>query len=502
MKMLNMRMLLVLPVAWVVMLNLEPKAVGQSTIIQKENEKPGTTEWLLTTIKRQDTEAYELGWRRRKQIEAYASHTSIRVGERLSVYVSTEPADEYKVDIYRMGYYGGKGGRLMRSMGPFQGTPQPTPEDGERSRIECHWKVGFDLEIPKDWVSGVYLGKLTTLQTKVQQFLDRDRHGETYVIFIVRDDRKVDLMFQCSDMTWCSYNRWPQWRSMYDLGTEPWGASDRKVGYDVGFDRPFALYWNGYPAGFHPLSNGSGEFLIQEFPLAFWLEKEGYDVTYISNVDTHVDGKGLLRGKVFLSVGHDEYWTMAMFENVTKARDAGVNLAFLSGNSISGVVELLPSTDGRPNRVMRRAGSEFQGEQELMGGSSYGVGFTDWTCDKPEHWVFEGTRMKKGDKVPQLVGWEYHGPPLGKHPDLVVLSEGPVYGANGELHKGTYATTIYTAPKGNLVFDAATCWWNMVLSSPPGFQNPPRKDFSADDARIQRITKNILDRMISIRIAR
>jgi hypothetical protein len=289
---------------------------------------------------------------------------------------------------------------------------------------------------------------------------------------------------------------------MYDLGTEPWGASDRKVGYDVGFDRPFALYWNGYPAGFHPLSNGSGEFLIQEFPLAFWLEKEGYDVTYISNVDTHVDGKGLLRGKVFLSVGHDEYWTMAMFENVTKARDAGVNLAFLSGNSISGVVELLPSTDGRPNRVMRRAGSEFQGEQELMGGSSYGVGFTDWTCDKPEHWVFEGTRMKKGDKVPQLVGWEYHGPPLGKHPDLVVLSEGPVYGANGELHKGTYATTIYTAPKGNLVFDAATCWWNMVLSSPPGFQNPPRKDFSADDARIQRITKNILDRMISIRIAR
>ena len=168
-------------------------------------------------------------------------------------------------------------------------------------------------------------------------------------------------------MTWLSYNRWPQWRSLYDLGTRPWGASNGKVGYDVGFDRPYALFWNGYPAGFHPLTNGSGEFLMTEFPLAFWLEKEGYDVTYISNVDTHADANGLLRAKAFLSVGHDEYWTERMFDNVTRARDAGVSLAFLSGNSISGVVELLPSTDGRPNRVMRRAGRGFQGEQELMG---------------------------------------------------------------------------------------------------------------------------------------
>ena len=40
-------------------------------------------------------------------------------------------------------------------------------------------------------------------------------------------------------------------------------------------------------------------------------------------------------------------------------------------------------------------------------------------------------------------------------PDLVVLSEGPVYAANGAKGTGTYATTLYTAPKGNLVFNAA-----------------------------------------------
>jgi hypothetical protein len=150
---------------------------------------------------------------------------------------------------------------------------------------------------------------------------------------------------------------------------------------------------------------------------------------------------------------------------------------------------------------MRRAGRGFQGEQELMGSTSYGVGFADWTSDKPEHWAFAGTNMKQGDRVPQLVGWEYHGLPVGKHPDLVVLSQGPVYAANGAKLAGTYATTIYTARRGNLVFNAGTCWWNVVLSTPPGFQSPPRKDFQREDSRIQRITKNVLDRMIATKIA-
>lgn len=477
-------------------------AGSQPNPIQIENARPGTTDWLLTQVTRHDDEIYELGWHRRRGVEAYASHTSIKAGERLDVYVSTYPPSRYAVNIYRMGYYGGAGARLMRSLGPFHGTEELTPKDGPRNLIECNWKVGFSVEIPRDWLSGVYLGKLSTIPEPDGQYLDRDMTAESYFIFVVRDDRKADLLFQTSDMTWLAYNRWPQWRSLYDLGTDPWGANNRKVGYDVSFNKPYALYWNGYPAGFHPLTNGSGDFLMTELPLVFWLEQEGYDVSYISNVDTHTDGQGLLRGRVFLSVGHDEYWTQQMFDNVVKARDAGVSLAFLSGNAISGVVELLPGADGRPNRVMRRAGRSFDSEQELMGGTSYGVGFADWTCDKPDHWVFDGTKMKKGDRVAQLVGWEYHGPPLGNHPNLAVLSEGPVFGANGEKRNGVYATTIYTAPKGNLVFDAGTCWWNVVLSTPPGFQDPPRKSFSHADARIQRITKNVLDRMLQAQVAR
>jgi hypothetical protein len=473
-------------------------ASAQSNPIQIENARPGATDWLLTKVERHDDELYERGWKRRKGIEAYASRTSLEAGETLDVHVSTSPASQYAVNIYRMGYYGGAGARLMRSIGPLQGTAQPDPQDGARHLVECAWKIGFSVQIPADWLSGVYLGKLWTVPDPRGQFLDLEMRSESYFIFVVRDRRKADLLFQVSDLTWLSYNRWPQWRSMYDLGDAPWGASDSKIGYDVGFDRPYALFWNGYPAGFHPLTNGSGEFLMTEFPLAYWLEKEGYDVAYISNVDTHADANGLLRAKAFLSVGHDEYWTDAMFANVTAARDAGVSLAFLSGNSISGVVELLPSTDGRPHRVMRRAGRSFENEQDLMGAASHGVGFADWTSDRPDHWVFEGTNMKKGDRVAQLVGWEYHGPALGTQPDLVVLSQGPVYSFNGERRTGTYATTIYTAARGNLVFNAGTCWWNLVLSSPPGSRNPPRRDFRREDPRVQRITKNILDRMIRI----
>ena len=74
------------------------------------------------------------------------------------------------------------------------------------------------------------------------------------------------------------------------------------------------------------------------------------------------------------------------------------NFTFLSGNSVSGRVTLSPSSDGRPNRIMRRAGG-FRDEPKLMGSTSYGVGFADWTCDQPDHWIFQGTGMKKGDAV-------------------------------------------------------------------------------------------------------
>ncbi len=478
---------------------LSGNTLGQSqrsSVIIAENAKPGTTDWILTKVKRHDNERYKDGWHRRKEIEGYVSHTSIRAGETLKIFVSTDPVDQFSLEIYRMGYYGGKGARLMKTISPHTAgiqsmITQQTPEPGERGLIEANWTETISMKIPDDWVSGVYLGKLSTW---------RETESEAYIIFIVRDDRKADILFQCSDMTWQSYNRWPQWHSLYDSPTSQWAARAPE-NYNVSFDRPYGIFWNGLPAAFEPLTNGSGEFLMTEFPLAFWLEKEGYDVTYISNVDTHADGPGLLRGKVWLSVGHDEYWSQEMFDNVSRARDAGVNLAFLSGNSVSGKVLLLPSTkDGRPNRVMSLVDRSFD-EAALMGSRSYGVGLADWTCAAPDHWIFKGTGMKKGDFIPDFVGWEFHGPPLIENvKDLVVLAEGPVKNASGKVSQRTYAATIYTARKGNYVFNAATCWWSKLLAAPPAYINPPYRNFEQGDERVRRMTKNLLDKMISLKL--
>ncbi len=470
------------------------RRVPRNDIIRAENAKPGTTDWILTKVKRHENEPYDLGWHRRKEIEGFVSHLSIKAGEELKIYVSTDPPDNYQIQIFRMGYYGGKGARLMMTMNPITGLapgkPQPTPEDGEHNIQECQWEVAATITIPDDWVSGVYLGKLSTW---------RATESEAYFIFVVRDDRPADILFQVSDFTWQAYNRWPQWRSMYDGPAGPW-QSRKPDSYSAGFDRPYAIYWNGYPAAFEPLTNGSGTFLMTEYPLAYFLEKEGYDVTYISNLDTHEDLAGLLRGKVWLSVGHDEYWTKQLNDNIIKARDAGLSLAFFSGNAVSGRIELLTSSDGRPNRGIRSIPGGLD-DIEIMGAKSYGVGLGDWTCAEPDHWVFEGTGMKKGDFIPNLIGWEFHGYPVAEqHKDLVVLAEGPVRRYEGQPMERRHAATIYTAPKGNLVFNAGTCWWNKVLSTPPAYINPPFLDFSQGDERVRQITRNVLDRMISVKI--
>lgn len=466
--------------------------------IVAENARPGTTEWQLTRV---PTEACSLivlpdqPWIERtyyhtREIEGYCSHTSIAAGDTLGIYISTDPASKFTLDVFRMGYYGGTGGRLMTKLGPFEGNVQAVPSDGEKNLRSCAWEESLQLPIPNDWLSGVYLGKLTAAEGGWQ----------SYIIFIVRDNRPADFLFQCSDLTWQAYNRWPEWRSLYDW-TADWGPTPwyTGVGPEVSFDRPYTFYMNSLPVLPQAQANGAGEFLLWEFPLVFWMEQQGYDVSYISNLDTHKDREGVLRTKAFLSVGHDEYWTKEMFDNVIHARDQGVNLLFLSGNSVSGKIYLKPSPVGQPDRVFGRV-SFFEEEAELMGAKSYGVGLAPWTCTLPDHWIYAGTDMQKGDTIPDLIGWEYHGYPLGEIPGLQVLAEGPLAGADSIRR---YAATYYETPQGNFVFNAATCWWSMALATPPGFPYPinPKKlftdrsiDFRQNDERVQRMTTNLFER--------
>jgi hypothetical protein len=473
-----------------------PMEAARPELIRMENEKPGTTDWLLRQARIDPGSRFRCPW-----IEGYCSATSVRAGERLAFMVSTNPPSPYVLDLYRLGWYGGKGGRHLARLGPLRGSIQPQPEIGVERVRDCRWEPATEITIPAGrdgWPSGVYLGKLTA-----------ERDGvESYVVFIVRDDRPCDLLFQCSTNTWAAYNRWPSWFSLYDNGEKPWywGPDVR-----VSWNRPYGKYCQLVDA---PLSTGSGEFLLWEYPAAFWLEQQGFDVSYIANVDTHADRQGLRRGKLWLSVGHDEYWSLDMYHNVMAARDAGVNLAFLSGNACYGVVDYHADAGGRELRAMRRIGQygpidprvvaeEFPellrlrhngpDESQLIGArSGYPLtGAADWVCTRSRHWIFEHTGMDDGDAVPGLVGWEWHGN-AAAIPGLEVVAEGPMKRWGGPR----FTATVYPGPKGNFVFNAATCWWADGLSEPPGYVRAGFRGVRprGPDRRVQRITANLIRR--------
>jgi hypothetical protein len=472
-------------------------APARPSLIHAENQKPGTTDWLLTSTRVDPGNRF-----RCSAIEGYCSRTSLRGGERLAIMVSTNPPSPFVIDLYRMGWYHGLGGRQLMRLGPFQGRVQPDPEIGPERVRDCRWEPATVITIPEDaadWPSGVYLGKLTALHSGLQ----------SYVVFIVRDDRPCDILFQCSDNTWAAYNRWPSWFSLYDNGKKVWYWGP---GVRVSWNRPYGKYCQIIDA---PLSQGSGEFLLWEFPAAYWLEQQGFDVSYIGNADTHADREGLLRGKLWLSVGHDEYWTLDMYHNVLAARDAGVNLAFLSGNACYGVVDYHDDAGGQPLRAIRRIGQygpidprnvadgftellqlrhNGPDESQLIGArSGYPLtGGADWVCARSRHWIFEHTGMEDGDRIPGLVGWEWHGN-AAPIPGLEVVAEGYIRRWGGGP---TYTATVYPGPKGNFVFNGATCWWSDGLGAPPGYQHPShrRAHPQGPDRRVQRITANLIRR--------
>ena len=487
-------------------------AQAASDLVRQENAKPGTRDWMLTKTHITHSEPDSL-WRS-PAIEGYCSETSVRAGETLKIMVSTNPVSEFDLEIFRTGYYGGDGGRSMKRFDSLQGKTQPDPPVGADRLRECKWEPSVEFEIPDDWLSGVYLGKLTAKKEGL----------ESYVIFIVRDDRPCDLLFQCSDMTWAAYNSWPNNEfSLYHNDKngytgykkrKKWSTDPNDTGW-VSFDRPYAQYCQDHLID-RPSSVGSSEFLLWEFPLSYWIEQHGYDVSYISNLDTHTDGPGLQRAKGFISVGHDEYWTREMYDNVSAARDAGVNLAFLSGNSVWGVVPLLPSAEGQSHRIIRREsvylgeelaqmfykrrGFEFNNQPGpdgalLMGGRTGGVGGGDWVCTKPDHWLCEGTGMKEGDTINGLVGWEWHSYPLLDLPGMEVLTHGETKAGNG-APRTPHEATIYDGPKDNVVFNAGTIWWAQGLSSPPGHVLPAHRAAQPQgvDSRVRRMTENLLKR--------
>ena len=85
------------------------------SLIRDENARPGARDWQLTRV-RVDKDGFRSPW-----IEGYCSKQSVKAGESIDIMVSTNPPRRFEIEIFRMGYYGGRGARLMTDARPVRG---------------------------------------------------------------------------------------------------------------------------------------------------------------------------------------------------------------------------------------------------------------------------------------------------------------------------------------------------------------------------------------------
>ena len=236
-------------------------------------------------------------------IQGFATDISFNQGETANFKIKTS-ATNYRLDIYRLGFYGGRGARKIDSVTVSRATPQNQPNpmtDSSTGLIDCgNWAISASWAIPPTAVSGVYIARLVRTDTL----------GASHIVFVVRDDDSTsDLIFQTSDTTWQAYNDYG--------GNSFYSGSPAGRAYKLSYNRPLTC---------RGLSPFHGVFAA-EYPMIRWLEANGYDVTYTTGLDTHRRGDLLSNSprphKVFLSVGHDEYWSGGQRVKVEAARRRG-----------------------------------------------------------------------------------------------------------------------------------------------------------------------------------
>ena len=457
-------------------------AITAQNVIVLENQKLGTSSWQIG----------DGDLATDNEIAGFGDASSVNKGQALNLKVSLAQAGQYGVDVYRLGYYNGTGGRLIASATGLAGVTQAAATIDPTTRlVECNWNNSYTIQTQTSWTSGLYLAKLTDSTTGKQ----------SYVEFTVRDDgRPAELGFQEASSTVAAYNNYGGYSS-YDFN-----SVNNQAAYKVSFDRPIAYDTNG--------------ILAWEYQTARWMESQGYDLSYYSNLDVQTNPLQLYSQNAFLSVGHDEYWSLEMRNNVETARDNGTNLAFFSANSAYWRVRFEPSGTNKANRTLAiykdnwaldpiaqqdnsKATTRFRSvqvnrpENALLGvmytGSIEGTnaGF-DFVVSNAADSYYANTGLANGDAIPGLVGYEWDAivnngsTPLG----LVTLSQSPVVPVDigpdlpPDTNTNVSNAVRYTAASGAKVFATGSIQWVWGLDSDLA---PPRRS-----PQIQQITTNVL----------
>ena len=423
-----------------------PARTASANPLVEENNLFGSKDWILTRP--------AFG----REIEGYASACSASRGQTVYLYVNTA-APSYTIEIFRMGWYGGGGARRILDPVTARGVRQPIPiPDPETGLVDCDWQSPVSFIVGADWPSGVYLARLE----------ESAGHRQSYVIFVVTDNiDRADIVFELPVNTYQAYNFWGG-RSAYAWGCGdalPWGSTPGRQASLISLNRPYAASTN--PAA--AFGMGAGEFLCNvqpvnegypissagwDYNLVRWLEREGYYVTYVTNVDTHEFPELLNKRRVFISGAHDEYWSWQARTTLESALSNGTNLFFSGANAIYWQVRPESDRHGRAHRLLAIYKEQAHKLDPVLldkDPSNDQLATTQWRLppvSRPEdkligvfylmdpvdgdiivadvsHWAFENTGLVNGSKLTGLLGYEVDGLGENTPPGLRILAASP-----------------------------------------------------------------------------
>ncbi|MEV7520262.1 N,N-dimethylformamidase beta subunit family domain-containing protein [Streptomyces sp. NPDC091371] len=438
--------------------------------VKAENALPGSPDWRITRAGPA------------RAVEGFAERVSVCSGESFGLRVSTTAAS-YTVSAYRMGWYGGARARLVWRSPALPGLRQPPARlDPATRMVRADWRRTAEVDT-SGWPEGSYLLRLDAA----------DGAGQRFVPVTVRsssaDGRTVVVN---SVATWQAYNRWG--------GTDLYTGPTKKNGsrsLQVTFDRPYKN------------RQGAGQFMVYEAPAIALAERLGLPLAYATGVDVARDPEFLTGAACVVSLGHDEYWSPEQRRHVTRARDAGTNLAVLGANCCYRRVRFEDSPLG-PDRVVVCYKDDYARDPGHLRGSPPTNGFRSepapdpesallgvlyagypvdapYVVTHPEHWILAGTGARAGDSFPHLVGVEFDrvNTAFPTPRPIEVLAHSPV------VCKGrrSYADTAYLSlPGGAAVFATGTMRWVEALdaSGPAG-----GKANHGLDARAGRFTRTV-----------
>jgi N,N-dimethylformamidase beta subunit-like, C-terminal len=446
--------------------------------VAAENAKPGTTAWQLPPSRLAGE----------TDLAGYTDRVSARPGEPFRLFVSSSDG-AFTVRAFRIGWYGGKGGRLVWASPTVPGRPQARPTLAPGRMVTTNWRPS--LAVPTtSWPPGTYLLLLTAANGK-----------QKYVPMTIRSESTRDAVVIVNAVaTYQAYNEWGGY-SLYNGPDKSFATRSSRVS----FDRPY---------------DGNGAHLLfkSEQALIWLAERRGVRLAYLTSWDLDADPVALAGARGVISPGHDEYWSTSMRAAVTKARDAGTNLAFLGANAVYWRVRFeagllgpgrvlagykSAATDplkNRPDTTTKWRSLPFANPENSLTGMLYECfpAAGSFVVRRPDFFLFAGTGARRGSSYPGLVATEIDRayPIAGTPRNLEVVAHSPATCGPG---RRTFSdATYYTTRSGAGAFATGSMDWPRALRGP----DPKHNIDAATVSFARKVTSNLLTAMAAGPLAR